>query len=75
MNLEVSSFLNLSSYVTLENSLLPNDFIVIRNMGEDQEKVGEGLGGVREDQDVTSGVGDLIQVGIHADSESRSSPH
>ena len=50
LNLEVSSFLNLSPYVTLEDGLLPNDFIVIRNMGEDQEDVGGGLGGAREVQ-------------------------
>jgi hypothetical protein len=48
LNLEVSSFLNSSSY-DYENRLLPNDYIVIRNHGEGQGILGEGLGGV-EDQ-------------------------
>jgi hypothetical protein len=34
LNLEVSSFLGTSTY-NLENKLLPNDYIVIRNQGED----------------------------------------
>jgi hypothetical protein len=48
LNLEVSSFLNSSSF-DYENRLLLNDYIVIRNHGEGQEILGEGLGGM-EDQ-------------------------
>jgi hypothetical protein len=44
LNLEVSSFLNSSSY-DYENRLLPNDYIVIRNHGEGQGILGEGRGG------------------------------
>jgi hypothetical protein len=47
LNLEVSSFLNSSSY-DYENRLLPNDYIVIRNHGEGQGILGEGLGGVED---------------------------
>ena len=44
-NLEVSSFLSLSLYVNIENGMLPNELIVIRNMEEDQEGCGEHIGG------------------------------
>ncbi|KAK3136654.1 hypothetical protein QOZ80_5BG0440310 [Eleusine coracana subsp. coracana] len=50
LNLEVSSFLHSSLYVTFENGLLPNDYIIIRNHGEDQEMMGEGLGDVEDQQ-------------------------
>ena len=42
LNLQVSSFLSNYS-CDFENSLLPNDLIVLRNKGEDQQ---EGLGGM-----------------------------
>jgi hypothetical protein len=45
LNLEVSSFLSTSTY-DFENRLLPNDYIMIRNQGEDQEMHGEGLVGM-----------------------------
>jgi hypothetical protein len=45
LNLEVSSFLSTSTY-DFENRLLPNNYIVIKNQGEDQEMHGEGLGGM-----------------------------
>ena len=48
LNLQVSSLLSNYS-CDFENSLLPNDLIVLRNKGEDQQGRGEGLGGV-EDQ-------------------------
>jgi hypothetical protein len=47
LNLEVSSFLNSSSY-DYENRLLPNDYIVIRDHGEGQGILEEGLGGVED---------------------------
>ena len=41
----VSSFqMNLSC--GLENKLLPNDLIIIRNHGDDEENVGEEFGGL-----------------------------
>jgi hypothetical protein len=43
LNLEVSSFLSKTLYVNIENSILPNDYILLRNKGEDQEGDGEGL--------------------------------
>ena len=48
LNLQVGSFLSNYS-CDFENSFLPNDLIVLRNKGEDQQRRGEGLGGV-EDQ-------------------------
>jgi hypothetical protein len=61
LNLEVSSFLNSSSY-DYENRLLPNDYIVIRNHGEDQGILGEGLGGVEDQQGHTSQEGGPNQL-------------
>lgn len=45
LNLEVSSFLS-NSFYDFENRLLPNDYIMLRNQGEDPQGLGEGLGGV-----------------------------
>jgi hypothetical protein len=42
LNLQVSSFLSNYS-CDFENSLLPNDLIVLRNKGENQQERGEGL--------------------------------
>jgi hypothetical protein len=49
LNLQVSSFLSNYS-CDFENSLLPNDLIVLRNKGEDQQGRGEGFGGVEDQQ-------------------------
>jgi hypothetical protein len=70
LNLEVSSFLSTSTY-NFENRLLPNDYIVIRNQGEDQEMHGEGLGGLEVHQGSASQVGDPID--LESTSEFRSS--
>jgi hypothetical protein len=48
LNLQVISFLRNYSYA-FESSMLPNDLIVHRNEGEDQQGHGKDLGGV-EDQ-------------------------
>jgi hypothetical protein len=61
LNLEVSSFLNSSSY-DYENRLLPNDYIVLRNHGEGQGILGEGLGGVEDQQGHTSQEGGPNQL-------------
>jgi hypothetical protein len=74
LNLEVSSFLSTSTY-DFENRLLPNDYIVIRNQGEDQEMHGEGLRGVEVQQGSGSQVGDPIQFDLESTSESKSSLH
>jgi hypothetical protein len=61
LNLEVSSFLNSSSY-DYENRLPPNDYIVIRNHGEGQGILGEGLGDVEDQQGHTSQEGGSNQL-------------
>jgi hypothetical protein len=61
LNLEVSSFLNSSSY-DYENRLLPNDYIVIRNHGEGQGILGEGVGGMEDQQGHTSQEGGPNQL-------------
>jgi hypothetical protein len=48
LNLQVSSFLCTYSYA-IENSVLPNELIVLRNR-KDQQGHGEGLGGVEGQQ-------------------------
>ena len=48
LNLEVSSFLS-DPFYTFENRLLPNDVILLRNIGEDHEKLG-GRDGGKDDQ-------------------------
>ena len=71
---KVSSFqINLSC--GFENKLLPNDLIIVRNHGDDEEDVGEDFGGVVDQQGQPSGVGGPIQVEFESDSESRSSPY
>jgi hypothetical protein len=49
LNLQVSSFLCTYS-CAFENSVLPNELIVLRNEGKDQQGHGEGLGGVEGQQ-------------------------
>ena len=39
-NLEVSSFLS-NPFYSFENRLLPNDVILLRNIGEGHEELGE----------------------------------
>ena len=71
---KVSSFqINLSS--GFENKLLPNDLIIVRNHGDDEEDVGEEFGGVVDHQGQPSRVGGPIQVEFESASESRNSPH
>ena len=50
LNLEVSSFLSKLLYVNIENIMLPNEYILIRNNGEDKERDGEGLRGGGDQQ-------------------------
>ena len=70
----MSSFqINLS--FRFENKLLPNNLIIVRNYGDDEEDVGEEFGAVVDQQGQPSGVGGPIQVEFETASESRSSPH
>ena len=48
LNLEVSSFLS-DTFLTFENRLLPNDVILLRNIGEGHEGL-RGRGGGEDDQ-------------------------
>jgi hypothetical protein len=61
LNVEVSSFLNSSSY-DYESGLLPNDYIVIMDHGEGQGILGEWLGGVEDQQGRTSQEGGPNQL-------------
>jgi hypothetical protein len=49
LNLQVSSFLCTYS-CAFEKSVLPNELIVLRNEGKDQQGLGEGLGGMEGQQ-------------------------
>ena len=72
LNLEVSSFLRKSLYVNIENSMLPNEYILLRNKGEDQEGDGDGLRGGGDQQMRPNQVAGPI---VKSNSESRSMPH
>ena len=72
LNLQVSSFLSKSLY-DFENRLLPNDYIVLRNHGEDQGMHKGGLGGVEDQQGRRSQGGGPNQVDFEPVSESRTS--
>jgi hypothetical protein len=74
LNLKLSSFLNSSSY-DYENRLLPNDYIVIRNHGEGQGILGEGLRGVEDQQGHKSQEGGPNQLTSGLFLGSRSSLH
>ena len=72
INYKVSSFQIISSS-GFENKLLPNDLIIVRNRGDDEENVGEEFGGVVDQQGQPIRVGGPIQVEFESASESRSS--
>ena len=74
LNLQVSSFLSNYS-CEFENRLLPNDLIILMDEGEDQQRCGDGLGGVEyqrgcPDQDGGPNRFDFISV-----LDSRNSSH
>ena len=69
---KVSSFrMNLAC--GFENKLLPNDLIIVRNHGDDEENVGEEFGGLVDQQGHPHRVGGPIQVELESALESRSS--
>jgi hypothetical protein len=74
LNLQVISFLRNYS-CAFESSMLPNDLIILRNEGEDQQVRGKDLGGMedqrgRTDQDGSPNGFDFISV-----LDSRNSPY
>jgi hypothetical protein len=74
LNLQVISFLRNYS-CAFESSMLPNDLIILRNEGEDQQGRGKDLGGVEDqrgcpDQDESPNRFDFVSV-----SDSRNSPY
>jgi hypothetical protein len=74
LNLHVISFLRNYS-CAFESSMLPNDLIILRNEGEDQQGCGKDLGGVedqrgRPDQDGSPNRFDFVSV-----SDSSNSPY
>jgi hypothetical protein len=74
LNLQVIPFLRNYS-CACESSMLPNDLIILRNEGEDQQGRGKDLGGVedqrgRPDQDGSPNRFDFVSV-----SDSRNSPY
>ena len=75
LNLEVSLFLSSCRYVTFENDLLSNDYIMIRNHGEDQDMLEGGLEGVEDQQGRARQDGGPKQTDFESVSESRTSLH
>ena len=72
LNLEVSSFLS-DPFHTFENRLLPNDVILIRNIGEGHEGL-RGRGGGNDDQQGRpTGTGGPVQHDFESTSASRTS--
>ena len=74
LNLQVSSFLS-NVYCESENRLLPNDLIVLRNKGEDQQWRGEGLGGMEDQQGCPDQDGGPNRLDFISVSDSRNRPH
>jgi hypothetical protein len=72
LNLEVSSFLSTSFY-DFENRLLSNDYIMIRNEGENQGIRGEDLGVGQGQQGTSKTLGGPIQLNFESTLESRRS--
>jgi hypothetical protein len=58
-----------------ENRLLPNNVMMIRNYGGDNEGLKERCGGAKEQQRRPSQVGVPIQVELKSNSDSRNSLH
>ena len=71
---QVSSFLCSSSREN-ENRLLPNDLLVLRNLGEDQQGLGKGRGVQEEQLGRPHRAGAHAQLDFDSTSESRSRPH
>ena len=72
LNLEVSSFLN-DTFHTFENRLLPNDVILLRNIGEGHEVLRGSGGGDDDQQGRPTQAGGLVQQEFESASVSRTS--
>src|SRR5207237_8312076 len=71
---QVNSFL-CSSTCENENRLLPNDLLVLRNLGEDQQGLGKGRGVEEEQLRRQHRAGAQAQLDFDSTSDSRSRPH
>src|SRR5205814_9394255 len=71
---QVNSFL-CSSSCENENRLLPNDVLVLRNLGEDQQGLGKGRGVEEEQLGRPHRAGAEAQLDFDSTSESRSRPY
>ena len=72
LNLEVSSFLS-DPFYTFENRLLPNDVILLKNIGEGHEGL-RGHGGGKDDQQGhPTGTGGPVQYDFESASAFRTS--
>ena len=72
LNLEVSSFLS-NPFHTFENRLLPNDVILLRNIGEGHEELGERYRGGEDQQGRPTQVGGPAQLDFDSTSAFRTS--
>ena len=72
LNLEVSSFLS-DSFHTFENILLSNDIILLRNIGEGHEELGERYRGGEDHQGRPTQAGGPVQLKLEPISGSRTS--
>jgi hypothetical protein len=72
LNLEVSSFLS-DPFHIIENILLPNDVIFLRNIGEAHEEVGGSNGGKDDQQGHPIEAGGPVQHEFESASASRTS--
>ena len=61
LNLEVSSFWS-DPFHIIENRLLSNDVIFLRNIGEDHEKVEGSNGGIGDQQERPTEAGGSVQL-------------
>src|SRR6266540_3009996 len=71
---QMNSFL-CSSSCENENRLLPNDVLVLRNLGEDQQGLGKSRGIEEEQLGRPHRAGAQAQLDFDSSSESRSRPH
>ena len=72
LNLEVSSFLS-DPFHTFDNRLLPNDVILLRNIGEGHERLRGRGGGEDDQQGRPTGTGGPVQYDFESASASRTS--
>ena len=72
LNLEVSSFLS-DPFHTFKNILLPNDVILLRNIGEGHEELGGRDGGKYDQQGRPTQAGGPVQHEFLSASASRTS--